>query len=126
MANVIGDAILDGGLTLLDTASDRIYIVSADPTTYTEATSTFALGNKSFAAGGAFGAPAAATPNGRKVTSTNITDGNVTATGTAIGWAVVTSGSTRLDANGRLAANQAVTNGNTFTLAPFDIRFPNQ
>lgn len=126
MASKLGSAVLDGGLSVLDTQSDKIYIVSADPTTYTEAVSTYALGNKNFGAGACFGAPADATPNGRKVSSTAITDGSVTATGTATGWAVVTSGSSRLDANGPLSPSQVVTSGNTFSLDSFDIRIANQ
>jgi hypothetical protein len=126
MASILGDAVLDSGLSILDTGTDRIYIVSADPTTYTQASSTNALGIKDFGAGGCFGSPAAGSPNGRKVSSTAITDGSVTATGTATGWAAVTSGSSRLDANGQLSASQAVTSGNQFTLPTFDIRKPNQ
>lgn len=127
MANILQDRVLDNGLSIIDTEADRIDIVSQDPTTYTEATSTYSLGNKDFGASGtAFGAPAAATPNGRKVTSNAITDGSVTATGTATGWAVVEVANTRLLANGDLSASQALTSGNTFTLPAFDIRIPNQ
>ena len=126
MASKLGPYILDFGLNILNAESDKIYLVSADPTTYTEATSTYALGNKDFGVGGAFGNPADATPNGRKVSSTVVTNGLVTATGTATGWAVVTSGSTRLDANGQLAAPQVVTNGNSWSLDSFDIRKPAQ
>lgn len=127
MASVLADYILDNGLTKLDSEADKIYICSnTDPTTFTEATSTYALGNKAFSVGGAFGAPAAGSPNGRKVTSTAITDGSVTGTGTAAKWAVVDSVNSRLLANGALSASQAVTSGNTFTLAAFDIRIPNQ
>jgi hypothetical protein len=125
VANILGDAVLDGALTVLD-QSTHIYIVSQDPTTFTEATSTYALGNKEFGPGGCFGSPVAATPNGRKISSTVIIDGNVTATGTATGWAVVTAGSSRLDANGDLTAPMAVVNGNLFTLGSFDVRLPNQ
>lgn len=126
MASKLGAYILDFGLTVLDTQTDRIYLVSADPTTYTEAVSTFALGVKDFGAGNVFGSPADATPNGRKVSSAVVTNGAVTATGTATGWAVVTSGSTRLDANGQLASPQVVTNGNSWSLDSYDIRKPAQ
>lgn len=126
MANMISDYILDNGLTKLDTETTHIYLCSADPTTYTEATSTYALGNKNFGAGAAFGSPAAGSPNGRKVTSAAITDGSVTATGSAAKWAAVDATNTRLLANGSLAAAQTVTSGNTFSLASFDVRIPNQ
>lgn len=126
MANILQDRVLDLGLNVLDTEATHIYVVSADPTTYTEATSTYALGNKNFGAGAAFGSPAAGSPNGRKVDSVAITDGSITATGTATGWAVTDNTNTRLLANGDLSSSQSVTNGNTFTLGSFEIRIPNQ
>ena len=126
MANIVADIVLTNGLTILDTQSDKLYIVSQDPANFTEATSTYALGNKNFGAGAVFGTPYAATPNGQRVTSNPITDGVVTANGTAAGWAVVTSGSSRMDVNGDLSAAQVVSSGNTFTLGAFDVRIPNQ
>jgi hypothetical protein len=122
----LSDRVLDLGLNVLDAEPEKIVICSAEPTTYTEANSTFKLGEKVFAVGGAFGAPAAGTPNGRKVSSTAITDGAVQGTGTATKWGVVDSANTRLLADGDLAASQAVTSGNTFSLPSFDIRIPSQ
>jgi len=126
MANVVGDYALDNGLNAIKNLADKIYICTNDPANFTDAVSTYALGNKNFGAGGAFGAPGVGSPNGRVVASTQITDGSVTATGTAAKWAVVDSVNSRLLANGSLAATQAVTAGNTFTLASFNIRLPNQ
>lgn len=126
MANIVADRVLDLGLNVLDTEATHVYIVSADPTTFTEASSTNALGNKNFGAGAVFGAPAAGTPNGRKVTSAAITDGVVTGTGTATGWAITDNTNSRLLANGDFSASQGVTNGNTFTLGAFTITIPNQ
>ena len=125
MAHTLGSYVLDNGLNYLDTGATSLYICSQDPTTYTEATSTYALGHKTFTAGAAFGSPADATPNGRQVTSTAISDGSITANGTAAAWAVVDA-SSRLLANGGLAATQTVTSGNTFVLPAFNIRIPNQ
>jgi hypothetical protein len=116
----LADYILDLALSELDTATATLYICSAEPTTFAEASSTYALGNK---ATPSIGAPANRTPNGRKVTVAAITDGSVTATGTATHWAITKSGTT-LMATGALSASQAVTNGNTFTLAAFDIGIP--
>ena|SRR5262252_1399611 len=126
MANVVGDYALDNGLNAIHNLATHIYICTNDPLTYTDATSTYALGNKNFGAGGVFGVPGAGSPNGRTIASTAITDGSVTGTGTAAKWAVVDSVNSRLLANGSLAASQAVTAGNTFTLASFNIRLPNQ
>lgn len=122
----LNDNTLDNGLAALKAAADRIYICSAEPATYTAATSTNALGNKTLSAGAVFpGAIAAGSPSGRKLTTVAVTDGTVTASGTASHWAIVTSGSTRLEAANSLASSQAVTSGNTFTLGAFDIRLPN-
>jgi len=126
MPNVVGDYVLDNGLNALKNLADKIFICTSDPANYTDAVSTYALGNKNFGAGGCFGAPGAGAPNGRTIASTAITDGSVTSTGTAAKWAVVDSANSRLLANGSLAASQAVTMGNTFTLASFSIRLPNQ
>lgn len=121
----LNDNTLDNGLAALKSAATHIYICNAEPATFTAATSTNALGNKSFGAGNVFpGAIAAGSPSGRKLTTAAVTDGSVTVTGTASHWAITTSGSSRLEAANSLAATQAVTNGNTFTLGAFDIRLP--
>lgn len=120
----VGDRVLDLGLNVLDTEATHLYITSAEATTFTQASSTNALGNKNFGAGAVTGAPAAGSPNGRKVTTAAITDGSVTATGTASYWAITDNANSRLLATGTLSASQAVTSGNTFTLGAFDIRLP--
>lgn len=117
----LADEVLDNGLAVLDTGANRLDICSQEPATYTEATSTYTLGNKTSLS---VGAPADRSPNGRKVTVAAITDGSVTATATATHYAISrTSDSTRLATNS-LSASQAVTNGNTFSLAAFDIGKP--
>lgn len=117
----IADRVLDNGLTVLDTEANRLDICSSEPTTYTAATSTVTLGNKTSLS---VGAPAARSPSGRRVTVAAITDGSVTATGTATHWAITDTANSRLLATGSLSASQAVTSGNTFTLAAFDIGIP--
>ena len=124
MAHILGSYILDNGLNYIDTAAVGIYICSQDPTTYTEATSTFKLGAKTGSAGALFTAPVDATPNGRQVSSIAISDGSITANGNATAWAVVDG--SRLLANGGLASTQTVTSGNLFILPSFAIRIPNQ
>lgn len=120
----IADRVLDLGLNVLDTEATHIYICSSEPATFAAATTTAALGSRNFGAGGCFGAPSARTPSGRRVTSTAITDGSVTGTGTATHWAVTDNTNSRLLATGNLSASQAVTSGNTFTLGAFDIGIP--
>lgn len=121
----VQDRVLDLGLNVLDTEATHININTAEPATFAAATSgaTF-LGTKNFGAGAAFGAPAAGTPNGRKVTSVAITDGSISATGTAAAWSTTDNTNSRLLASGTLSASQGVTSGNTFQLPGFDIRLP--
>jgi hypothetical protein len=125
MAGKVNDYGLDNGLAALKSTATHMYICSAEPTTYAEATVTYALGNKSFGAGAVFpGAVAPRSPNGRKITTAAVTDGTVTGTGTAIRWAVVDSGNSRLLIDNDLAAGQAVTAGNIFSLPSFDFGIP--
>lgn len=124
----LNDRVLDNGLTVLDTEADRLYIcnnslsvANATPPTYAEATSTYACGNKT---GISIGAPADGSSNGRRVTVGAITGGNISATDTAYKYAIVDSSNSRVLAAGTLSASQAVTSGNTFSLAAFDITLP--
>ena len=118
---LIADYVLDAALSKLDLEANRLDICSSEPTTYTQATSTNTLGNKT---GFTIGAPSDRTPNGRRVTTSAITDGTVTGTGTATHWAITDTTNSRLLATGALAASQAVTSGNTFTLGAFDLGIP--
>lgn len=112
--------VLDNGLTVLDTEADVLHICSSEPANFA-AVAAASLGTK---ATPSIGAPGARAPSGRKVTVAAITDGAVSATGNASHYAIVDSVNSRLLAAGALAAGQAVTNGNTFTLAAFDIGIP--
>lgn len=122
----INDLALDNGLASVKSGASHRYICNAEPATYTQASSTFALGNKNFGAGSVYpGAIAAGSPSGRKITAAAVTDGTVTSNGTATHDAVVSAGSSRLDAANALSASQAVTSGNTFTLTAQDLRLAN-
>jgi len=121
MAYLNDTYVLDPAFTQLDTAGNRLDICSQEPVTYAGATSTYTLGNKTSLS---IGAATDRSPNGRKVTVAAITDGTVTGTGTATHWAISDTGNSRLLATGALAAAQAVTAGNTFTLGAFDIGIP--
>ena len=115
----LNDEVLDAALAVLDTATTTLHICSQEPATLTEAVSTYTLGNKTSLS---IGAPADRSPNGRQVTVASFTDGSVTATGTATHYAIVDG--TRLLATNSLSASQAVTSGNTFSLAAFTIGIP--
>jgi hypothetical protein len=117
----LADRVFDNGLTVLDTEANKILITSAEATTYTQANATYALGNSTTLS---IGAPAARSGGGRQVTIAAITDGSVTATGTATHYAIVDTANSRLLATGSLSASQAVTSGNTFTLSSAVIGIP--
>ena len=117
----IADRVLDLGLNVLSTEANRLDICSSEPADFTAATTTASLGNKTSLS---VGNPEARTPDGRKVTVAQITDGVVDGTGTATHYAIVDTVNSRLLATGSLSDSQAVTSGNTFTLAAFDIGIP--
>jgi len=117
----LNNRVFDNGLTVLDTEANRIDITSQEATTYTEATSTYTLGNSTSLS---IGAPADRSGGGREVTAAAISDGSVSGTGTATHFAIVDTANSRLLATGALSSSQAVTSGNTFTLASFTIGIP--
>lgn len=117
----LNDRVFDNGLTVLDTEANRVYITSAEATTYTQASSTYALGNSSTVS---ISAPQDRTGGGREVVLSAITDGSVTASGTATHYALVDTVNSRLLATGSLTASQVVTSGNAFTLSSLTIGIP--
>jgi len=121
MAGYIHSDVLDNGLSLIDTAGDKLVICSALPGTYTEANTTYALGSKTSPT---ISAPQARAPDGRKVTVSEITDGTVSDTGTASHFAILDTTGSRMLAAQALASTQAVTSGNIFTLGAVDIGIP--
>ena len=109
----INDEVFDGGLDYADVNGTRIDICfTQEPTTYTEATTTYTCGNKT---GLNTGVPEDGVVDGRRAVVPAITDGTVSDTQTA-GWWGLTDGTSILVAAGPLSATQAVTSGNTFTL----------
>lgn len=117
----LNDNILDSGLSYANTNGDRVDICSQEPATYTEATSTYSLGNDADAS---VGAPQNGDVSGRKVTVASISAGSVTSSGTATHHALSYTTGTELLAAQALGASQSVTSGNTFTLTAWDIELP--
>jgi hypothetical protein len=117
----LNDRVLDFGLNVLDTEANAIHITSAEATTFTEATSTFTLGNSTSLS---IGAPQARSGGGREVIVAAIIDGSITGTGTATHYAIVDTVNSRLLATSTLTASQSVTTGNTFTLSSVAIGIP--
>lgn len=117
----IDDDVFDNGLSNITANADVLHICSTDPGGTYATVTTNSLGNK---AAPTVGSPTNGDTSGRKVVVSAITDGSVTGTGTATHWALVDVSATRVYASGALAASQAVTSGNTFTLTAIDITIP--
>lgn len=117
----LNDKVFDSGLNILDTDTEKLYILSGDPGLTWSNIAALALGNK---ATPAISAPGDRGAGGREVTVSAITDGSVTATGTATHYALTDDSETAILASGALSASQAVTSGNTFTLTEFKIGIP--
>jgi hypothetical protein len=120
MAATLHDDVLDAALNIVKNNTENLYICSSMPTTFTEASSTYKLGTK---ATPGFTGPADDT-SGRKLTITAITDGSVSATGTAGFFALTDDSASKLLVAQALNATQSVTSGNTFTLTSQKVAIP--
>lgn len=121
MAALLHDDVFDNGLNAIKNNTENLYILKgAQPTSFAEATGANKVGTK---ASPAFTGPADDT-SGRKLTVNAITDGSVSADGTAGWWALCDDSASKMLASGELNATQVVTNGNTFTLTAFKINIP--
>lgn len=118
----INDVDIDVLLASVRNNTETLHICSQEPANYTEAATTYTLGNKT--------TPTIAVPSdrgagGREIVVAAITDGDVTADGDATHWALVKDSATaRLLAAGALSASQTVTDGNPFTLTAFAVGVP--
>lgn len=117
----LSDNALDAALEYIAANATHLYICSQEPTTLTEATTTYALGSK---AGPTFGAiqDREAEDGGRELPVDAITGGTVTSTGMATHYALVSG--TELLAASAISNPQVVTSGNSFNLAAFTIGIP--
>jgi hypothetical protein len=117
----LNNRVFDNGLSVLDTEANKILLTSQEATDYTGANVTFALGNSTSLS---VAAPSDRTGGGREVVVAAISDGSVTATGTATHYAIVDTVNSRLLATGSLTTSQSVASGNTFSLGSFTIGIP--
>lgn len=117
----LNNRVFDNGLSVLDTEANKILLTSQEATDYTGANVTFALGSSPSLS---VAAPSDRTGGGREVVVAAISDGSVTATGTATHYAIVDTVNSRLLATGSLTTSQSVASGNTFSLGSFTIGIP--
>jgi hypothetical protein len=114
---ILGDRVLDNGLTVLSTEGNAMWLCSAEPTDDYPTAIGLRLASKS---GAPFGAPAA-TANGSAVTSVAITTGSGLAGGTCTHWAAVDSVNSRVLAHGPLDASGSIAISQVFALPSFTI-----
>lgn len=112
----IHDDAFDAGLDYLRTNCENFYLCSTEPTTFTQASSTYKLGTK---ASPTISSSGTGSPSGRKLT-VSVTGGTINTTGTATAWAITDDSASKLLATG-LCTSQAVTSGNTFDYSGSDI-----
>ena len=122
MAKTLTDAVFDATLDAIADAGDRLFVCSAQPTNYTEASSTYALADHVMTEGDGGGDYTIANgdASGRKLTVAQQTAITVDASGTATYVAICDSvGAVLLAVS--TCTSQAVTAGNTLTVEAFDI-----
>lgn len=121
MGKLVPDAVLDSFLALIADDGLRVHICSTQPTTYTEAITTYNLATVTTTAGNGNGdwVIANGDTNGRKLTLTQQTGVSVTASGTAQHIAITDATDTLYAVT--TCTSQAVTSGNTATINTFDI-----
>ena len=117
----IHDDIFDAALSYISTNAENLHILSADAGMTWANIASYLLGSKSSPS---FTGPADGDTSGRKITVDAITDGSVSATGTATHWALTDDSASKILVSGALSSSQSVTNGNTFTLTAIDIEIP--
>lgn len=124
---MIDDYVRDNGLVVMTTDCDLVVICSQEPTSFAEANQLlggdpagFRLGSKS--------APTITLDDGqtdgRRAVLAAISDGTVEATGggsSGMWWACLDTSESRILSKGELTNDQAVTDGNTFSLASIDV-----
>jgi len=114
---MICDNALDAGLDYIINHATKIFLCSSQPTTYTQASSTYACANATITSGDF--AKANGDTSGRKVTFTGKTGGAGTADATGT-FLALTDGSSELLAV-TACTSQAVTNGAIVDFYSYDI-----
>ena len=113
----VHDDMLDGALNIIKNNATRICVCSTQPTTYTEAITTYMLAIKTISSGD-FTGPANGDTNGRKLTSNQHTAISVTNGGNAQHVAFGDSANSKLLLV-TTCTPQELTAGNTVTIPTF-------
>jgi len=118
MAKSVHNDILDAALNYIKNNATRICVDSTEPTTYTQAETTYMLVIKTISSSD-FTGPADGDTSGRKVTSNQHTDVTITNSGTAAHIAFTVAGSKLLFVT--TCSNQALVATNKVTVPAWDI-----
>lgn len=123
MAKWSNDNVMDAALTYVATGT-LLTVCSAQPTTYTEAATTYKLADVALVAGNGNGVYTIANgdTSGRKVTIAQQANIPIDSSGTATHIAVSVSGSSTL-LYVTTCTSQALTSGGTVTVPAWDIEF---
>jgi len=121
MAKFVHDDVMDALLKYMADNGDKLFVCSAQPTTYTEASATYMLAQHNMTVGHGNGDYTVenAAPSGRKLTVTEQSGISITNTGTANCVAICDSANAKVLWVTTLAANQSLTSGNTVTVPTF-------
>ena len=119
MAKSVHDNVLDSALNYVKNNSARICVCNAEPTTYTQAVTTYKLAIKTITSTD-FTGPANGDTSGRKLTSNQHTSITVDTTGTATHVALADSATSTL-LYVTTCTSQGLTAGNTVTIPVWDI-----
>jgi len=117
----LGNSVFDNGLNHIDSATENLYLLSADPGLVWANIATYALGAK---AAPAISSPADRTLGGREVTISAITDGTVTATGDGTHYALTDDSANDILVVGTLTSTLSVTIGGVFATESFKVGIP--
>lgn len=120
---LIADYCLDGLIEKVREAT-RLFICSAEPTTYAEASSTYMVGYKNSPT---MGAASDRSGGGRKTTIAAVTDGVVNTGGggdSDMYFALADHANSRLLAVGPVTNDQILFDGNTWTMSAFEVGVP--
>lgn len=122
----ISTRVLDFGLDVLRSEATAIVLCQLEPIDYSLASlgGVNCIGYRLFGAGSTFGAPGPADPNGRKVTSTAITDGTIMTSGSVQFWAAIDTDHGRLLGYAPLVNGGPENAGNRFSLSAVSVRIP--
>jgi len=119
VAKSVHDNVLDAALNYIANNGDVIYVCSAEPTTLTEATTTYALADIPSLTSSDYTGPANGDSSGRKLTVDQQTGVTIDTTGTATHVAIVDASTALLYVT--TCTSQSLTSGNTLTMNAWDI-----